>query len=273
MTNIHCIDYWNEFLYTQSNSITLENSNSDISLVSVFRITINRCAVFSVYLNVAPTKSWQASQTEASHFSHPKMKFHQKFQIINKVFILLLLLMVFGYFYYANELVKAEKLRLEIQESKFSKFRDVYDGYHYSKYNEYWKKMTRQDILKLRSEWQEFVADVKPRENVLLNKTRGIVYTCHDGIAKLAIVSILMLRKRGCELPIEVWHYGNELGQKEIEALLALKGVMVKDLALVSNNMISKPSADDKMFEAKGAALINSEFDEILFLDSDVTNY
>ena len=157
------------------------------------------------------------------------------------------------------------RVRQEILEQKYSKFRDVYDEAHLSRHHEFWSNLTTKDAENYRKEWQEFVWSTLDRKSS--GKKRGIVYTCHDGIAKLNLVSILMLRKKGCELPIEVWHYGNELGANATKHLTAIHGVTVKDLT--TKNTFNKPS-NDKMFEAKGAAIMNSEFDQILFLDSDV---
>ena len=185
-----------------------------------------------------------------------------------RIFILILTISTIVYIYYAVEESRnqeIERINAEILESKFSKFRDVYDGYHKSKHYQFWNQLTREDILRYRREWQDFVWSIPDRTSN--GSKRGIVYTCHDGIAKLNIVSIMMLRRKGCELPVEVWHYGDELGEEAIRHLSAIKGVKVIDLT--TNNTLDKPK-DDKMFEAKGAALLYSEFDQILFLDSDV---
>ena len=185
---------------------------------------------------------------------------------INKVLAFTLFLATLAYFFYwQQQIQKAERIKM-YKESLFNQYRDVYDAYHYSKYNEFWNKLTSKDIQRYRQEWQDFVNTIPPRQPGV--GKQGIVYTAHSNIARMAIVSIQMLRKNNCSLPVEVFHYGDELAETDVKALKSLPGVMVKDLIPLTQNSLKKGN-DEKMFEAKGAALIHSEFDQLLFLDSD----
>ena len=60
-------------------------------------------------------------------------------------------------------------------------------------------------ITKKKFEWQQFAKDLKPTPNNFNGK--GIVI-CADGFTYLtcARVNIRLLRKKGCSLPVELWH-------------------------------------------------------------------
>ncbi|WVQ70433.1 uncharacterized protein L199_008660 [Kwoniella botswanensis] len=94
---------------------------------------------------------------------------------------------------------------------------------------------------------------------------RGIVLTGGNQDTTLrTITAIKHLRRLGVDLPIEVFHYSDELtdrGQRdEIEALGA---------SLREAKGLEKVSGVWKNWQIKGLALVQSSFREILYLDSD----
>ena len=141
------------------------------------------------------------------------------------------------------------------------------DPSHYAKNSYHWMKIKDEDISRRMSEWKSFVKTVPRRKP---GGGKGIVYTCHSGIAKFALASIRLLRRYGCNLPIEVFHNGDELKTRELDAFNAIEGVKTRDFKTTEGSISIAPPNEDKMFEAKGAALVLSSFEQVLFLDSDV---
>ena len=146
---------------------------------------------------------------------------------------------------------------------------EIYDQDHTRNHMEYWKSMNDDEISRYRQDWKEFVSKIPARSPSSNN--RGIVYTSHSGILKYTLVSIKLLRKFGCSLPIEVWYFGDELSSDQLSKLKEIKNVETNDLSMINDSRFkfTKPEGD-KMFEMKGASLVFSKFDQILFLDSDV---
>ena len=76
----------------------------------------------------------------------------------------------------------------------------------------------------------------------------------------------MFLRKKGSELPVEVWHY-DELSQHDIDSLLQIENVMVMNMKDYIRESLDRDGG--KLFSMKAAILLYSKFEEILFLDSD----
>jgi len=98
-------------------------------------------------------------------------------------------------------------------------------------------------------------------------KGRGIV-TCAGGrYFPPAWVLINMLRKHGCELPIEIWH----LGPNEINDSIRECVTLVPDVELIDayEQKMKHPVRKLGGWESKPFAIINSKFEEVLFLDGD----
>ncbi|MDR3402005.1 MAG: hypothetical protein P4L99_05855 [Chthoniobacter sp.] len=98
---------------------------------------------------------------------------------------------------------------------------------------------------------------------------RGIVI-CAGGTRYFtnAYVCIRMLRRMGCELPIQVWHLGKgEMSRKMISVLLKLRIEHVDALAFRKKY----PARILKGWELKCYALIHCPFKEVLLLDADNT--
>src|SRR5690606_8840893 len=121
--------------------------------------------------------------------------------------------------------------------------------------------ISKAGIKILKKSWLDFTKNIKPYpENRY--RGRGIVYTA-GGVSNITclLISINVLRKQGCDLPIEVWFLGNEIPeyiQSEFKGL----GVTFKNF--LDFEKISFPG-----FHLKPLCILYSSFEEVLFLDSD----
>lgn len=96
---------------------------------------------------------------------------------------------------------------------------------------------------------------------------RGIVM-CGGGPSYLppAWVCINMLRKLGCELPIQLWHLGADEMDDCARRLLGSRGVDCVDATLVRKR---HPTRLMGGYELKPYSILHSPFREVLFLDAD----
>lgn len=144
----------------------------------------------------------------------------------------------------------------------------IYDKEHSHNNMEFWNNMTDDEIDGHRKDWTKFVDSTPPRR---ISGKRGVVYTSYSGMLKFTIVSIKLLRKYGCLLPVEIWYFGDEMSIQDFKAINEIDNVKAKDLKQVNDSgFVFKKPKGDKMFEMKGASIVYSDFDQILFLDSDV---
>ena len=153
-------------------------------------------------------------------------------------------------------------------ESCYPQDEGIYDKNHNKNNLEYWKSLSTDDISKYQSSWKNFVSEIPTRVG---GNSRGVVYTTFSKFLRFTIASIKLLRKSGCVLPIEVWYFDDELTESEIQSLESIGNVTVKDLLKAEIHRFSiKRPAGEKFFAMKGAAILYSSFDQVLFLDSDV---
>ena len=119
----------------------------------------------------------------------------------------------------------------------------------------------RRTINRLRKEWKEFVAQIKPYPQHF--RGRGIVI-CAGGVGYLtcAWVNITTLRKLNCTLPIELWYNGEEEMIDEITAELQTLDVVCKNLKEYTKQSFSG-------YAIKPLAILFSAFKEVLYLDAD----
>lgn len=132
-------------------------------------------------------------------------------------------------------------------------------------------ELSTEEKATYRNEWIEFISNIPAAPKF---SGRGIVYTSYPKVLRETIRSIKFLRHWGCKLPVEVFHFDNELSSFEISQLELLPNVKVLDLATLSKldgNRFNfqRKNAESRLFQAKGGSLIYSSFDEVLFLDSD----
>ncbi|KAI9260623.1 mannosyltransferase putative-domain-containing protein [Phascolomyces articulosus] len=81
-----------------------------------------------------------------------------------------------------------------------------------------------------------------------------------------------MLRRHKCYLPVEVWHLSDESPSNTTTQSLNELGAVSRDL---SEPTLPRPMNyrldAEKQFQIKAAAIINSNFEQVLYLDSDNT--
>src|SRR5207302_1106010 len=96
---------------------------------------------------------------------------------------------------------------------------------------------------------------------------RGIVI-CGGGLNYFtcAWVCISMLRRLGCDLPIELWHLGGKELDDRMKTLVARLGVRCVDGCKVRKKF---PARILRGWELKPYAILHSSFREVLLLDAD----
>jgi len=122
-------------------------------------------------------------------------------------------------------------------------------------------RYSKEEIKILKDDWQKHASKIKrcPKKKF---KGRGIVYTA-GGLSYLtcAWVSISVLRERGCELPIEIWHNGPEISEEVKEKFIGLNVRFMNFQALGDVSL--------QGYMLKPLAIIASSFSEVLYLDTD----
>jgi len=125
-------------------------------------------------------------------------------------------------------------------------------------------------------EYERYIADRRAFEaslhnvnlDLLSNKAqgRGIV-TCAGGIRYIPCVWVLIyeLRRLGCSLPIEVWHFKDEI-PAFIMQHLAQSGVRFVE---AEQMMTYHPHKHLHGWELKPYAITHSSFNDVLFIDAD----
>ncbi|KAL4793108.1 mannosyltransferase putative-domain-containing protein [Aspergillus venezuelensis] len=95
---------------------------------------------------------------------------------------------------------------------------------------------------------------------------KGIVFLTGDLHAPMLLTSIPMIRKLGCDLPIEVFFYGNlDLSPAVREKIEALPGVTARNL----NFLLDSGDWQLDLWAGKPFAMLLSSFREVMFIDSD----
>jgi alpha 1,3-mannosyltransferase len=95
---------------------------------------------------------------------------------------------------------------------------------------------------------------------------RGIVFTAGNSLLTHLLTAIESLREHGCQLPVEVFYFGNEdLAESHREKVEQLPGVVTRDLSL----MIRNEDFGLGGCTLKAFAILMSTFREVLFIDAD----
>lgn len=98
------------------------------------------------------------------------------------------------------------------------------------------------------------------------NGQRGIVTTAGDKQAPWLLTTTRMIRKLGCNLPIEVMYFGNnDLGHDLREELERLPGVVTRNL----KGLVDDSDWELKTFAGKPFATLLSSFSEVILIDAD----
>lgn len=95
---------------------------------------------------------------------------------------------------------------------------------------------------------------------------RGIVLTAGNDQVAYLLTQIPILRKIGCDLPIEVMYVGdNDLNRDSRQDLEDLDGVVTRDIGA----MVHASGWDIASWAAKPFAILLSSFREVIFIDAD----
>jgi len=95
---------------------------------------------------------------------------------------------------------------------------------------------------------------------------RGIVLCGGGSYFPCLWVCVRVLRSLGCTLPIELWHLGPREMTEEMKALLQPYDVVFRDAFAVARQF---PVRRLDGWELKPYAILNSNFSEVLYIDSD----
>ncbi len=121
------------------------------------------------------------------------------------------------------------------------------------------------EITKQKREAREFISKSHPYPNTYSN--RGIVM-CAGGWKYLpgAWITINMLRRFGCKLPIQIWHFGEKEAPKNVQEIFNNLGVTWIDIEEVKK---VHPMDNLRGWEAKPYSIVYSPYQEVLYLDAD----
>jgi hypothetical protein len=144
-----------------------------------------------------------------------------------------------------------------------------------------WRKDIAEHLYRKRNETQgEKKSDATDGEGMELTKGRGIVMAAGDSSSvNRARTNIRFLRSYNCTLPVEIFHFRNEMSESDKKLLEELslptensdKKEEVQSGMKVTVREVEGVRKEDlwKEFQIKGAAIQQSSFDEILYLDTD----
>ncbi|WP_316825546.1 hypothetical protein [Pedobacter miscanthi] len=125
-------------------------------------------------------------------------------------------------------------------------------------------RISEKDAKRIKKHLDQFLLNNDFTLSPQFGEGKGIVISA-GGFKYFTCTYILVanLRETGCQLPIEVWHYGNELSSEMIATLSAM-GVTCRDMM---------PLVDDRPhgFLMKPLSILYSHFAEVLMLDADNT--
>ncbi|KAJ3300827.1 hypothetical protein HK104_000020 [Borealophlyctis nickersoniae] len=100
--------------------------------------------------------------------------------------------------------------------------------------------------------------------------SRGIVTTVSDAAVRTVLTSLRILRRHGCFLPVEVFHFNAELSDENRNKLSQLHNVAVRSIE--DENLLrgAKPKEGAlSNYHIKAAAIVSASFENVLFLDGD----
>ena len=139
-----------------------------------------------------------------------------------------------------------------------------------------WREIPSTKISDWRHEIAAFLDSKQGQEkdDKTVYSGRGVVMAAGDRDAVIrARTNIRFLRSYNCTLPVEIFHFSTELSAPDKQLLEDLSKLEVdgkKDMKVTVRVVegISK-GTEWKAFQIKGAAIQQSSFDEILYLDTD----
>ncbi len=97
---------------------------------------------------------------------------------------------------------------------------------------------------------------------------QGIITACNDHYMKYLVPNLKFLREEvKCNLPIEIWHAGNELSDHNKKLLLTIDNTTIHDL---SNYYTEEEVLDSRGWQIKAYILKTTSFEEVILMDADV---
>ncbi|KAI8368463.1 mannosyltransferase putative-domain-containing protein [Blakeslea trispora] len=146
------------------------------------------------------------------------------------------------------------------------------DPNHTKAHLSFWQHLSDTTVQVYQRRWQTYISSIK-RTDIPSFDGRGIALVAGNrDTFNRALTTIKLLRYQyKCSLPIEIWHLNDEQPNPSVVSELnKLADVTTRDL---SDERLIKPIRErrnaDKQFQIKAAAIINSSFREVLYLDSD----
>jgi Mannosyltransferase putative len=79
----------------------------------------------------------------------------------------------------------------------------------------FWDSLDDYFLMEKQKELHRFMEKLNSTEITVKPESysgEGIIYSCHPGIIKTTVISINIVRKYGCNLPIELWYFKSYLG-------------------------------------------------------------
>jgi alpha 1,2-mannosyltransferase len=130
------------------------------------------------------------------------------------------------------------------------------DGIRHTKF-----KFSKSERQVLSEDWKKYVSKIKRCPGSKFSG-KGIVYTA-GGLSYItcAWVSISLLRERGCDLPVEIWHMGDEVSPGVIRKFQSL------DVEFRNFTELGEVTLQGYML--KPLAILGSRFGEIIYIDTD----
>jgi hypothetical protein len=150
----------------------------------------------------------------------------------------------------------------------------------YSSNPEQWQQYSDETIKSKAKELKTFLANNISSYNYdeMGFRGRGIVILAAGYNFHLASIVYTFLRDYKCTLPVEVWQVGDELSPLQ-KKFLSDKGMIVKDMLVEQKKRSafahipivtrSLQNHDSRKYHLKSMAILLSDFQEILYLDSD----
>ncbi|KAI8815257.1 mannosyltransferase putative-domain-containing protein [Cladochytrium replicatum] len=132
-----------------------------------------------------------------------------------------------------------------------------------------------EEVEKERTSWQRYIQELNPIQHYIDQGFylggKGIVFTAHKSSYRRCIRSIRFIRALGCNLPIEVFYMAGELDDSMVLEVERESAVAVRDLLDKAMPFPSPPRNESlkRNFQVKSAAIINSAFTKLIYLDSD----
>lgn len=147
------------------------------------------------------------------------------------------------------------------------------DYLHSVDHEQFWAEAPPKVWENKQQEWMDYINYTMPSwaSEKSRFEGRGIVLVGgNSGTLRGIRTTLSMLKEYGCQLPVEVHHLEDEISVSDIQNLTA-PDVTFRSLGDPSNlfQVKKKAGKGGKSFHIKTAAMINSAFKEILYLDSD----